>query len=476
MTRFVRGTVSLALFALFGVGALFLSLFAALSGGPERCHRVIRASWRLLLWLFEATWLIRIETRGLARCEGCVVVANHPSLIDVVILVALVPKALFVAKHALTGNPFMSLIVRNAALPDDERLPDVARGYLEKGWNVLIFPEGTRSPASGLRRFRRGAANMAIRCGAPVELISIRQSRRILGKDQKPWDMGDRTVVYSLSAEGPVAYAQAPGESVHAAAVRAAEDIHERLAKALGGGAEAEETAACGRPAFLSNVAAVVPVFEPEPVLPKLCGDLLEKFGMVVVVDDGSTRSLEAFSSLPEGVALLRHDKNRGKGAAMKTAMSWLVGKVDGAVFVDGDGQHDPGDALAVAARMLERDETVLGTRDMEQDFVPARSRAGNAWMRYFLWLLFGLRISDTQTGLRAFPERLFERLAAVRGERYEYEMRMLAMLHRVGEEIGEVRIKTIYERGNKSSHLRPFWDSVRVLFGFFGERFVRQK
>ena len=221
---------------------------------------------------------------------------------------------------------------------------------------------------------------------------------------------------------------------------------------------------------FLRGVAAVVPVFDPEPALPGLCRELLERFGLVVVVDDGSVRSRETFDDLPSGVVVLLHETNQGKGAAIKTALLWLDGKADGAVFVDGDGQHAPDDALAVAARMLESGETVLGVRDLGGEGVPARSRSGNAWMRFFLWLFCGAKVSDTQTGLRAFPARLFGRLAAVRGDRFEYEMRALAMLHRSGERINETGIRTIYVNGNRASHHRPFRDSVRIWFGLAAE------
>ena len=141
MNRLARGILSLSLFALFGAGALVLSAAMLLLGRPDRCHPLLRWPWRALLWLFEAFRLVRVDRSGIPDCRGCVVVASHPSLIDVVILVALVPRVLPVAKHGLKGNPFVSLIVRNACLPDDETLPEVSRPYLEKGWNVLVFPD-----------------------------------------------------------------------------------------------------------------------------------------------------------------------------------------------------------------------------------------------------------------------------------------------------------------------------------------------
>jgi 1-acyl-sn-glycerol-3-phosphate acyltransferase len=458
MARFARGALSLALFALFGAGALALSAVMPFLRTPGRCHVPLRISWRVLLWLFEATRLIRVDRGGIPNCRGCVIVSNHPSLIDVVIFVALVPKTLFVAKHSLARNPFMSLIVRSVSLPDDERLPDAALRHLEKGWNVLVFPEGTRSPAGGMRPFRRGAANIALRCGAPVVCATLRQSRRILSKDQPPWDIGAKTVVYSTCCEGPFRFARRPDETPHAAAVRVTAELRSRY----------EMPRLCGG---LRGVAAVVPVFNPEPALPGLCRNLLETFGTVVVVDDGSVESRESFQSLPEGVDVVRHARNLGKGAAIRTALCRLSGRAGGVVFLDGDGQHDPADAVRVTERMLQTGNPTLGVRDLAGRGVPRRSKVGNACMSFFLRLFCGARVSDTQTGLRAVPERLFGALLELPGDKFEYEMRMLAMLHLSGERIEEVPVKTIYQQaGGRVSHHRPFRDSVRIWFGLLGE------
>ena len=215
----------------------------------------------------------------------------------------------------------------------------------------------------------------------------------------------------------------------------------------------------------LTNVAAVVPVFDPEPALPKLCEELSRVFGTVVVVDDGSVNSIERFAMLPKGVVVLKHSRNMGKGRAIKTALGWLDGKAAGAVFVDGDGQHDPGDAAGVAASMLENGCVTLGSRDLSGNGVPAASRIGNACMSFFLRLFAGAKVSDTQTGLRAIPARLFVDLAKVRGEKFEYEMNMLAALHLAGEPICETPVRTIYPDEGRVSHHRPFRDSVRIWF-----------
>lgn len=200
-----RGAVSMALFALYGLGGLLISPIMTVLRSPRLCQPVVRAVWRPLVWLFQITRLIRVDRGNLGEMRGCVIAANHPSLIDVVLVSVLVPRTLFVAKHALLKNPFMSAIVRNTSLPDDEGLPEAAAPYLADGWNVLVFPEGTRSPSPWeMREFHRGAAQLALRCGAKVACIGIKMTDAILGKHQRPWQMGKDTVVYSFRADAPI--------------------------------------------------------------------------------------------------------------------------------------------------------------------------------------------------------------------------------------------------------------------------------
>jgi len=226
----LRGSASLALFCLFGAGSLVIAPLMAVLRSPSRCQPVVRAAWRFVAWTFEATGLIRVESSGLGGIRGSVIVANHPSLIDVVLLTALVPRTMYVAKHALLRNPFLSMIVRHTALPDDAHLPEVAAPYLAEGWNVLIFPEGTRSPRpDALDEFRRGAAQLALRTGADVVCIGLRLSRAILGKRQRPWDMGTERVVYSISASSPIEAKMDPARGLRPQAAALTRTIRRRL-------------------------------------------------------------------------------------------------------------------------------------------------------------------------------------------------------------------------------------------------------
>ncbi len=228
--RLLRGSLAVLFGFAFAVGAILLSPLMLVFSRPEGAQPLVRAIWRPLVWLFEKTRLIRVVRGDVESPHGAIIVANHPSLIDVVLFVALFPKTLYVAKSPLRSSFALGRIVRATSLFDDARLLDEARPYLEHGWNILIFPEGTRSPKEGLHSFRRGAAQLALRTGAPLVAMGLCLSRRILAKGQPLFDMGEKTVVYSFHARAPFRAEVRPGESAHAAAVRVTRDLEEAIA------------------------------------------------------------------------------------------------------------------------------------------------------------------------------------------------------------------------------------------------------
>ena len=219
--------MSLTLFAIFGIGAILLAPVMLICRGPERGQPFVHATWRFIVALFELFGLIRVEKIGNTDFGGSILVANHPSLIDVVLLVVAVPRTLYVAKGALRKNPFLALIVRNTALPNDETLPVVAAPYLKAGWNVLIFPEGTRSPLEGgLQPLHRGAAQLALRTGAPIVPARIDFSRRLLAKHQPPWDMGKECVNIGIRFHAPIEPG-VPSGSLHQASIELTSRIYD---------------------------------------------------------------------------------------------------------------------------------------------------------------------------------------------------------------------------------------------------------
>ena len=228
------------------------------------------------------------------------------------------------------------------------------------------------------------------------------------------------------------------------------------------------------------DIAIVIPVCDPDAVrFPSLVRRLRVDFAHVVVVDDGSAEGREAFDAVRGDVdAVLVHETNRGKGAELRTAFAWAQEKLPrlaGVVTVDGDGQHDPEDVRRVAEELAREPNggLVLGVRSFAGN-VPFRSRFGNYWTRGLFRLVTGLSVSDTQTGLRGIPAALLPRLLAIPGDRYEYEIRMLADARRHPAPPREVSVRTIYLDGNASSHYRPLRDTFRTQLALWGTLFRR--
>ena len=225
----------------------------------------------------------------------------------------------------------------------------------------------------------------------------------------------------------------------------------------------------------------LIPAYEPGEALPALTRALMDKGVPVVVVNDGSATGLEYFERIrAQGAVVLEHGENLGKGRALKTGLAWMAEQgYEGVVTADADGQHSLEDILRVARALAGGSRRlVLGIRDVSR--MPNRSRTGNCLTRTLFRLLYGIKLQDTQTGLRGIPLTGENRsgLLSLSGERYEYEMEMLIEAGElVPAGIQELEIETIYlEDSDTSSHFRPLADGARiysVLFRHFPRFFL---
>ena len=189
-----------ACFTVFGLGSLLLGvlvfpLLNAVVRRPERraplARGVIRATFRCFVWLMRTTRVLTVEVVGVERLQGGgrLILANHPTLIDVVLLMALVERGDCVVKGALSRNPVTRGPVRAAGFVfnDDggeELLADCLRS-LRTGNNLIIFPEGTRSSRTEPMRLQRGAARVAVHGALDITPVRIRCTPSTLAKGEK---------------------------------------------------------------------------------------------------------------------------------------------------------------------------------------------------------------------------------------------------------------------------------------------------
>ena len=229
--------------------------------------------------------------------------------------------------------------------------------------------------------------------------------------------------------------------------------------------------------------AVVIPAYKPDDRLPPYVAALKEAgVGKIVIIDDGSGKDYQPlFGSIPQDeiVHIISYEPNAGKGVALKRGMAYLKDECPEQLYVvtaDSDGQHTVKDVLRMADAMAEDSTGVLlGSRDFSQPDVPFKSRNGNRITSTVFKLLYGIWVSDTQTGLRGFARELLPMMIAVKGDRYEYEMNVLIECAHKKLPMRALTIQTVYENNNEGSHFRAVRDSVRIysviLAGFF--RFI---
>jgi 1-acyl-sn-glycerol-3-phosphate acyltransferase len=199
-------------FAMFGLGGLILSLVLCAmlllrdQGRRRRIARhLISLAFRFFLWVSSRLGVLEFRVLGLEKLrsdQGCLIVANHPTLIDYVMLAALMPDLDCVVKADVLSNPFFSGVIRAAGYLINNQ-PDTfleeSRLRLTSGACILIFPEGTRSRPGQPLVLQRGAAQVAVRCPCELRLVSIHCSENILSKQSHWYDVPVRKPVFTVS-------------------------------------------------------------------------------------------------------------------------------------------------------------------------------------------------------------------------------------------------------------------------------------
>lgn len=215
-------------FVVFGIGGLLLRVlvFPLLNvfvlKPPQRviaARTVIRMAFRAYVDLMRLLGVLRYDIRGLEKLErgGLLILANHPTLIDTVFLMAFVRNADCIVKSALWNNPFTRGPVRAAGYIRNDAgagLVVDCIATLERGNNLIVFPEGTRTPGNGVISMKRGAANIAVRGARDMTPVLIRCEPATLGKGEKWWRVPPRRVLIQIDVQDDLAIASFTGNGV----------------------------------------------------------------------------------------------------------------------------------------------------------------------------------------------------------------------------------------------------------------------
>ena len=211
----------------------------------------------------------------------------------------------------------------------------------------------------------------------------------------------------------------------------------------------------------------VIPAYHESTVIEEVIGGIRDAgYENIVIVDDGSTdNTFEKAKST--GVTVLRHKLNRGKGAATKTGIeaAKLLG-ADIIVTMDGDGQHDPSDIKKLTLPIEESHcDVVLGSRLLDPRGMPGYKIWHNKIGNIITWYLYGLYVTDSQSGFRAYSRHAAE-VINTQTDRYEYDSEVIREINTYKLKYREVPIQVLYtEYSMGKVHKQSLWTGIKTLY-----------
>jgi glycosyltransferase involved in cell wall biosynthesis len=221
----------------------------------------------------------------------------------------------------------------------------------------------------------------------------------------------------------------------------------------------------------MDKIFIIIPAHNEARVIQDVISEIKKaRYENIIVVDDGSKdKTFEIIKEIP-GITALRHKINRGKGAATKTGIE--AAKMLGAdviVTMDGDGQHDPADISRLIDPIINKGyEVALGTRLKNAMGMPWYKVIQNKIANVITWYLFGLWVTDSQSGMRAYSKKALE-LINTRYDRYEYESEVIREIYIYKLRLKEVPIKVRYtEYSMGKVNKQGFANGIKTLYKMF--------
>lgn len=214
-----------------------------------------------------------------------------------------------------------------------------------------------------------------------------------------------------------------------------------------------------------NKIHIVIPAFNEGKVICEVIGKIRSAgFSDIIVVDDGSTDDTYSAAKKTNAI-VLQHLINRGKGAAAKTGIEAAkILQSEIVVTMDADGQHDPKDINRMIELIEKGNDVVLGTRLKQSRGMPFYKKIANHIGNFFTWLIYGLWVSDSQSGFRAYSRKAIQ-LIDTKTDRYEYDSEVIREIKRHGLKFVEISIEvryTQYSMGKKQK--QGFTNGIKTL------------
>lgn len=209
----------------------------------------------------------------------------------------------------------------------------------------------------------------------------------------------------------------------------------------------------------------IIPTYNNENTLKRVIDGVLEYIipQEIIIVNDGSTdRTPEILKAYPE-ITQIHFPKNQGKGLGLRKGFKKALEMgFSHAITIDSDGQHFPDDIPLLMSASKQAPETLLiGSRNMQQEGVPAKSSFGNKFSNFWFWFETGRKLDDTQSGFRLYPLSIMPRKWFTK--KFEFEIECIVRSAWKGIPVVNIPIQIKYDESERVSHFRPFKDFTRI-------------
>lgn len=214
------------------------------------------------------------------------------------------------------------------------------------------------------------------------------------------------------------------------------------------------------------NIVIVVPTYNNAKTIGGVLADIKQYANHIIVVNDGSTDDTAQILSEIEGIEIITHQHNCGKGTALKNGL--CKAKDYGyryAITIDSDGQHFASD-IPTFVEEIERtpDNLLVGARNIQADNMPGKNTFANKFSNFWFKLETGVKLPDTQSGYRLYPLQLMNVQKWYYTAKYEFELEALVFASWAGVEVRNIPINVYYPpEGERVSHFRPWRDFTRI-------------
>lgn len=216
--KYIRSILAVFCFFIFGIGAVILNflLFPFIKNNKEWCSDIIHYTWKFFVNLMMWLKLFRLDIKKLGKIKNKVIVSTHPSFIDIVILIALIPRSTCFVKKELAHNPILKNLVTSIFITNEvelEELKSESKKMLDRGFNVIIFPSGIRHRRDEFPKIRKGASLVALNAGKNIVPVRMFSDRDFLFINQPFYAVSDRCVNFEIEQMREINIADFIGES-----------------------------------------------------------------------------------------------------------------------------------------------------------------------------------------------------------------------------------------------------------------------